>query len=98
MSEADFRKTFDSVISGIRELSDAIDDDGVEIAGVLSLNEYMLFTSLVKELNFWSYYDSSSSLLLRVLGRGFLPLGRPCSSVRCRPSCKGFCRFCFVRN
>lgn len=54
MSEADFRKTFDSVISGIRELSDAIDDDGVEIAGVLSLNEYMLFTSLVKELNFWA--------------------------------------------
>lgn len=54
MSESDFRKTFDSVISDIRILSDAIDDDGVEIAGVLSLNEYMLFTSLVKELNFWA--------------------------------------------
>lgn len=54
MSEVDFRKTFDSVISDIRILSDAIDDDGVEIAGVLSLNEYMLFTSLVKELNFWA--------------------------------------------
>ena len=54
MSEADFRKTFDSVINDIRILSDAIDDDGVEIAGVLSLNEYMLFTSLVKELNFWA--------------------------------------------
>lgn len=54
MSESDFRKTFDSVVNGIRELSDAIDDDGIEIAGVLSLNEYMLFTSLVKELNFWA--------------------------------------------
>lgn len=54
MSETDFRKTFDSVINDIRILSDAIDDDGVEIAGVLSLNEYMLFTSLVKELNFWA--------------------------------------------
>ena len=54
MSEFDFRKTFDSVINGIRELSDAIDNDGIEIAGVLSLNEYMLFTSLVKELNFWA--------------------------------------------
>lgn len=54
MSEADFRKTFDSVVGEIRELSDAIDDDGIEVAGVLSLNEYMLFTSLVKELNFWA--------------------------------------------
>lgn len=54
MNEVDFRKTFDSVINDIRLLSDAIDDDGVEIAGVLSLNEYMLFTSLVKELNFWA--------------------------------------------
>ena len=53
MNEADFRKTFDSVINGIRELSDAV-DDGIEVAGVLSLNEYMLFTSLVKELNFWA--------------------------------------------
>ena len=54
MNEVNFRKTFDSVISGIRELSDAIDDDGIQVARVLSLNEYMLFTSLVKELNFWS--------------------------------------------
>ena len=54
MSEVDFRNTFDSVVNGIRELSDAIDDDGIEVSGVLSLNEYMLFTSLVKEFNFWS--------------------------------------------
>ena len=54
MSESDFRKTFDSAINDIRLLSDAIDDDGIEVAGVLTLNEYMLFTSLVKELNFWA--------------------------------------------
>lgn len=54
MSVSDFRKTFDSVVNGIRELSDAIDDDGIEVAGVLSLNEYMLFTSFVKELTFWA--------------------------------------------
>ena len=54
MSDSDFRKTFDSVVSGIRELSDAVDDDGIEVAGVLSLNEYLLFTNLVKELNFWA--------------------------------------------
>ena len=54
MCAADFRKTFDSVVNDIQILSAAIDDDGVEIAGVLSLNEYMLFTSLVKELNFWA--------------------------------------------
>lgn len=53
MSEADFRKTYDSVISDIRILSDAV-DDGIEVAGVLSLNEYMLFTNLVKELDFWA--------------------------------------------
>ena len=53
MNEADFRKTFDSVVNDIRLLSDAI-DDGIEVAGVLSLNEYMLFTNLVKELNFWA--------------------------------------------
>lgn len=52
MNEVDFRKTYDSVISGIRELSDAV-DDSVDVAGVLSLNEYILFTNLVKELNFW---------------------------------------------
>ena len=53
MNEADFRKTFDSVINDIRLLSDAV-DDRIDVAGVLSLNEYMLFTSLVKELNFWA--------------------------------------------
>lgn len=53
MNEADFRKTFDSVISDIRSLSDAV-DDRIDVAGVLSLNEYMLFTNLVKELDFWA--------------------------------------------
>lgn len=53
MNDVDFRKTFDSVINDIRLLSDAV-DDSVDVAGVLSLNEYMLFTSLVKELNFWA--------------------------------------------
>ena len=53
MSEVDFRKTFDSVINDIRLLSDAV-DDRIDVAGVLSLNEYVLFTNLVKELNFWS--------------------------------------------
>ena len=53
MNEADFRKTYDSVISDLQILSSAV-DDGVEVAGVLSLNEYMLFTNLVKELNFWA--------------------------------------------
>ena len=53
MSESDFRKTFDSVINDIRLLSDAV-DDRIDVAGVLSLDEYMLFTSLVKELNFWA--------------------------------------------
>ena len=53
MSEADFRKTFDSVINNIRLLSDAV-DDRIDVAGVLSLNEYMLFTNLCKELNFWA--------------------------------------------
>ena len=53
MSEADFRKTYDSVISDLQILSSAV-DDGVEVAGVLSINEYMLFTNLCKELNFWS--------------------------------------------
>lgn len=53
MNESDFRMTYDSVISGIRSLSHAV-DDRIEVAGVLSLNEYMLFTNLVKELDFWS--------------------------------------------
>lgn len=53
MSEADFRETYDSVISDIRSLSDAV-DDRIDVAGVLSLNEYMLFTNLVKELDFWA--------------------------------------------
>lgn len=53
MSEVEFRKTYDSVINDIRLLSDAV-DDGIEVAGVLSLNEYMLFTSLIKELTFWA--------------------------------------------
>lgn len=53
MSEVDFRKTFDSVINDIRLLSDAV-DDRIDFAGVLSPNEYMLFTNLVKELDFWA--------------------------------------------
>lgn len=54
MNPVDFRETFDSVINDLRLLSDAIDDDGIEVAGVLSINEYMLFTNLCKELNFWA--------------------------------------------
>ena len=53
MTESEFRTTFDSVISGIRRLSDAV-DDRIDVAGVLSLNEYMLFTNLCKELDFWT--------------------------------------------
>lgn len=53
MNEADFRNTFYSVISDIRLLSDAV-DDRIDVVGVLSLNEYMLFTNLVKELDFWA--------------------------------------------
>lgn len=53
MNEVDFRKTYDSVINDIRLLSDAV-DDRIDVAGVLSLNEYMLFTNLVKELDFWA--------------------------------------------
>lgn len=53
MSEADFRKTYDSVICDLQNLSSAV-DDGIEVSGVLSINEYMLFTNLVKELNFWA--------------------------------------------
>lgn len=53
MNEVDFRKTYDSVINDIRLLSDAVDDE-IDVAGVLSLNEYMLFTNLVKELDFWA--------------------------------------------
>lgn len=53
MSEVEFRTTYDSVINDIRSLSDAV-DDRIDVAAVLSLNEYMLFTNLVKELDFWA--------------------------------------------
>lgn len=56
MTEAEFRITFDSVVSGLRSLSEAVDKriDVADVAGVLNLNEYMLFTNLCKELEFWS--------------------------------------------
>lgn len=53
MSEIEFRNAFDSVITGLRSLADAV-DKRVDVAGVLSLNEYMLFTNLCKELEFWA--------------------------------------------
>lgn len=53
MSEVEFRNTFDSVVSGLRSLSDSV-DDRIDVAGVLNLNEYMLFTNLCKELEFWT--------------------------------------------
>ena len=53
MTESEFRITFDSIVSGLRSLSDAV-DKRIDVAGVLNLNEYMLFTNLCKELEFWT--------------------------------------------
>lgn len=53
MSEVEFRTTFDSVICGLKSLSAAV-DESIDVAGVLSLNEYMLLTNLCKEFGFWN--------------------------------------------
>ena len=53
MSDIEFRNTFDSVVSGLRMLCAAV-DKSIDVSGVLSLNEYMLFTNLCKELEFWA--------------------------------------------